>query len=213
MAPVAGGDGFSRDWQAVRENADLQFAPIQMPERPPPPDWWLRFLEWLGEVMAPVARLLVGSWPVLKWVLLALLVTGVCYMLFRLIGPGGASLRKRKRSRAMEEWAPAQEQALALLDEADRLAAEGRFDEATHLLLMRSVGQIAEARPDLIEPSSTAREIAAEPQLPEKARTAFAVIAQRVERSLFALRALSSDDWQAARSAYAEFALARPGAS
>jgi len=98
--------------------------------------------------------------------------------------------------------------ALALLDEADRLAADGRFDEATHLLLQRSVGQIAEARPDLVEPSSTAREIAAQPALPEKARGAFAVIADRVERSLFALRRLSLEDWQAARAAYADFALA-----
>lgn len=211
IAPVAGRDAFSRDWDAVRADPDLQFSPIQMPERPPPPDWWLRFLEWLGEVMAPVAGMFVASWPVLKWVLLALLVAGICYMFYRLIGPAGATWSKRRRRPAGEEWTPGEAQALALLDDADRLAAEGRFDEATHLLLVRSVGQISEARPDLVEPSSTAREIAAEPQLPEAARTAFAVIAERVERSLFALRALSSEDWQAARSAYAEFALARPG--
>ena len=98
--------------------------------------------------------------------------------------------------------------ALALLEDADRLAAEGRFDEATHLLLKRSVGQIAAARPDLLEPSSTAREIAELPALSEAARGAFALIAGRVERSLFALRRLSVDDWDAARAAYADFALA-----
>ena len=97
-----------------------------------------------------------------------------------------------------------------LLDDADRLAAEGRYDEATHLLLKRSVGQIARARPDLLAPSSTAREIADLRALPEAARGSFAVIAERVERSLFALRGLSADDWQAARAAYAEFALAAP---
>ena len=35
-------------------------------------------------------------------------------------------------------------------------------------------------------------------------------IAERVERSLFAMRGLSADDWLAARAAYAEFALAAP---
>ena len=39
--------------------------------------------------------------------------------------------------------------------------------------------------------------------------TAFRIIAERVERSLFALRALDRTDWEAARAAYADFALAR----
>jgi hypothetical protein len=46
--------------------------------------------------------------------------------------------------------------------------------------------------------------------LPEAARRAFATIAGHVERSLFALRSLSADDWHAARSAYADLALAAP---
>jgi len=70
------------------------------------------------------------------------------------------------------------------------------------------VGQIATARPEWIVPASTAREIASLPRLPERARRAFGVIAERVERSRFALRALAGEDWQAARAAYAEFALA-----
>src|SRR5690606_442515 len=105
------------------------------------------------------------------------------------------------------------QEALALLEDADRLAAEGRYDEAAHLLLRRSVGQIAAARPGLLDPSNTAREIAALPALPDTARRAFAIIAGRVEASLFALRALSADDWRAARAAYADFALAVPRAS
>ena len=64
-------------------------------------------------------------------------------------------------------------------------------------------------RPDWVEPSSTARELAALPALPDGARTAFRIIAERVERSLFALRALDRADWEAARAAYADFALAR----
>ena len=47
------------------------------------------------------------------------------------------------------------------------------------------------------------------PMLPRRARDAFSQIAVRVERSLFALRDLDAADWQAAREAYAAFALER----
>ena len=46
-------------------------------------------------------------------------------------------------------------------------------------------------------------------QLPAPARDAFGLIATQVERSLFALRSLDAGDWQAAREAYARFALER----
>ena len=66
----------------------------------------------------------------------------------------------------------------------------------------------AAARLDLFH-RIAAREIAAISALPDKARAAFGLIAARVERSLFALRRLEAGDWQAARAAYAEFALER----
>ena len=97
--------------------------------------------------------------------------------------------------------------ALALLEDADALAAAGRYDEAVHLLLQRSVHHIAAARPDWLSPSSTAREIGLIPGLPAAARHAFALIAREVERSLYALRALAAEDWHRAREAYAAFAL------
>ena len=199
-------DEFARAYEEMRANPDVQFQQIEPPETPRPPDWLARFFNWLGEALAPAGNFLVDNWPVIQWVLLIGGAALLLYLLARLFGP---DLMKRKTIKPeAEEWVPDTEAALALLEDAERLAAEGRFDEATHLLLRRSVGQIAEARPELVEPSSTAREIASATALPEKARTAFAVIAGRVERSLFALTSLSREDWQAARDAYAEFALA-----
>ena len=145
---------------------------------------------------------------VMTWLVVAIGVAILAFLVWRLLAP--LRLRRRDEQQAAPEWTPDAGEALALLDDADRLAAEGRYDEATHLLLKRSVGQIAAARPDWLEPSSTAREIAELPALPQAARGAFATIAERVERSLFALRSLSADDWGAARAAYAEFALAAP---
>lgn len=204
--PPAGAGDFDRAWQELRADEQIQFAPVDMPEPDPPPDWLADLLNWLGQALAPVGRLLVELWPVLMWVLIALAVLALAYFLYTMFGPGFALRKGNKAER--DEWVPAEHEALALLEEADRLAERGAYDEATHLLLKRSVGQIAEARPDLVEPGSTARELATEPRLPEAARTAFALIAERVERSLFALRKLNREDWLAARAAYADFALA-----
>jgi hypothetical protein len=197
-------------WETVRADDAIQFAPVAIPDKPPPEPGWLEaVLRWLAEALAPVGRALGLSWPVFKWVLLALTIAALAFLAWRMLSPLLGWRPRAKPIAEAEEWAPATGDALALLEDADALAAQGRFDEATHLLLQRSVGQIARARPDLVEPATTARELAAIGALPDAARAAFATIATRVERSLFALRALGADDWQAARAAYAEFALAR----
>lgn len=199
-------------WSAIRADDSIQFAPVEMPQQPAPqtPDWLDTLFRWLGDLLAPLGQMLGLSWPTLKWILIGLAVAGVLLLLWRLLAP---VLQRPARAAGDDEaWTPSRSDALALLEEADRLAAEGQFDEATHLLLRRSVGQIAAARPDWVEPSSTARELAALPALPDAARAAFRVIAERVERSLFALRHLGREDWETARAAYAEFALQRlPG--
>lgn len=200
-------------WAAIRADGDLQFAPVTIPEIPAhEPNWFENLLgevlRWLAELFAPLGQWIGASWWWLQWVLLAAIIGFALALLVRLYCPGTGFGRQRRAIASAQEWQPDHAASVALLEDADRLAAEGRFDEATRLLLHRSVGHIASARPDWVEPSSTARELAALPALPDAARTAFQVIAERVERSLFALRALEQPDWEAARAAYAEFALA-----
>ncbi len=197
----------TRDWQAVRHAGDIQFAPMPSTKAPLPPDWLVQLGKILESIFAPVGRALGVSWPVLQWVLIALAAAGVALIVWRLLAPLLGRARPTKAARE-PDWSPDRTQALALLEDADRLAAEGRFAEATHLLLQRSVGQIAAVRPDWLHPASTAREIAALPSLPERARLAFTAIATRVEHSRYALRELTASDWSAAREAYAQFALA-----
>lgn len=193
------------DWEALRASGDIQFAPVP-PVKPPETPGWLKTLgEWLESVLEPLGEALGLSWPVVEAILLALAALLALLLVWRLLVPWLA--RRRRPAAADPGWVPDQALATALLEDADRLAGEGRFAEAVHLLLRRSVSHIAESRPDWLQPASTAREIATLAALPERARQAFAAIATRVERSRFALRDLDADDWQTARAAYADFAL------
>ncbi len=196
----------ARDWRALRDAGDIQYAPLPPIKPPQTPDWLKQLGEWLKKLLEPVGEALGVSWPVLEKLAVALAILLVLVLAWRLLQP---LLRRFRRPRVVEatEWTPDRAAAAALLEDADRLAEAGRFAEAVHLLLQRSVGHIAKARPDWLHPASTAREIAALPMLPRRARRAFSEIAVRVERSLFALRDLDVADWQAARAAYADFAL------
>ena len=86
--------------------------------------------------------------------------------------------------------------ARALLSEADALAAEGRFAEAVHLLLYRSVEDIDGRRPGLVKPAMTSRDLAEARDLPGVARDAFSRIARAVEISLFGGRSIDAGAWQ-----------------
>ena len=207
---IAGSEAAGRDaaaWAAIRADDSIQFAPVAPPKPPVTPEWLLEIGRFLEQLLGPLGQLLGVNWPVFRWVLLGLAALGAAALLWALVIRPLLD-RRRAKPPAEPEWAPERDAALALLEDADRLAAQGDFAEAAHLLLKRSFGEIAAARPDWLSPASTAREIGALPALPERARSAFATIAQVVERSLFGLRGLAEPDWLRARSAYADFALA-----
>ena len=151
---------------------------------------------------------------VFLWVAAGIALAILLYWIFnyfndRRLAPRDGRARKDRRGRkAGETWRPEEEQAVQLLDEADLLAGQGRYDEAARLLLHRSIGEIAAHRPDLVRPALTSRDIAGHPLLPAGPAAAFARIAALVERSLFASRPLGLDDWQDCRVAYREFAFA-----
>lgn len=186
---------------------EIQYAPVPPYKVPQsdPPEWLVAILRFLASLFEPLGRWLGAGWSGVEIVLAALAAAGALWILWTLV-------QRWRLSRALAM--PATDKpvidraaALALLEDADALAAEGRFEEAVHLLLQRSVHHIATARPDWLSPSSTAREISLIPDLPAAARHAFTLIAREVERSLYALRALAAEDWQRAREAYAAFAL------
>lgn len=195
-------------WRAVRDAGDIQFAPVAPDPVPVTPEWLAALGRWLEWLLSPFGRLLGSGWSWVEKALLLGAIVGVAWIAWSLLWPLWLARRNRIEA-ASPDWTPAREDALALLEDADALALQGRYDEAAHLLLQRSIGQIALVRPGWVTPSSTAREIAGNQSLTTDAQHAFRQIASLVERARYALRALDASDWTQAREAYARFALQR----
>lgn len=193
-----------------------------MPPPPEPPAWLRSFAQWLGEVLKPVGRLFewIGSFMpdapyarIFLWTVLAVAAAALAWMVFERIRHGEWRLPRRRRGVAVEPaaeepgWSPDAAPARSWLREADALAAQGRYAEAVHHLLFRSIEDIGRRRPRLVRPALTSRELAAAAALPAPARSLFARIALLVERSLFGGRDVDARDWTEARTAYADLVL------
>jgi hypothetical protein len=168
---------------------------------PEPPQW----LIWLGKILAPLA-------PYMTYIAWAIVIAAAALILFLIVKsliargllPAG---RKVEGTEApLPEWRPAREAALLLLSDADALASQGRYAEAIHLILLRSIQEIGRHRPSVLKPALTSREIGALRELPDAARRAFVSIAQIVERAVFAGRAAGEADYRQCREAYERFA-------
>ena len=184
---------------------EIQTAFPPPPPPPPPTPEWLKslfnaignFFEW----SAPAAK------P-LMWVAVALILLFLLYHFVPAFARWVDNLRfgrKRGDEDADDHIGKAEAGAArALLAEADALAAEGRFAEAAHLLLYRSVEDIEGRRPGLVKPAMTSRDLAEAHDLPPAARGAFSRIARAVEISLFGGRSIDAGAWEQCRAAYAE---------
>jgi len=192
---------------ALLRQHDLQFQLIVAKPPPKPPDWLLKLLKPLNDALSAGAKALGPVAPYIFWAGVAI---GAGFILF-LIGQRlfavkrGLTMGGLKLTGGAEPWRPAPEQARALLEEADRLAAEGRFVEAAHLILLRSIQDIQARRPRAVAISLTSRDIARLEALPPPARVLFSGIAEAVEISLFGGRALDREGYARCRDAYSSF--------
>jgi hypothetical protein len=199
---VAGGKSaqFAEAHAKLLADRSIQFdVPALVPPHVPA---WLRDLIHFIDRASPVLR-------ILFWAGLAALGLFLLYLIARRIWGGGWTWRRAKMEKADEPgWRPAEAPARALLHDADALAAQGRFAEAAHLLLFRSIDEIESRRPSLVRPALTSRDIAAAGPIPDGARNAFAAIVATVELSLFGGCQLDLPDWRSCRDAYERFAFA-----
>ena len=176
------------------------------PPAPPPPT-----PEWLRSLFDAIGSFFQWSAPAAKplmWVAVALVALFLLYHFVPAFAQWVDNLRfGRKAATDDDEDQLGRAEAgaaRALLAEADALAAEGRFAEAVHLLLYRSVEDIEGRRPGLVKPAMTSRDLAEARDLPSVARGAFSRIARAVEISLFGGRAIDAGAWKECRDAYAE---------
>jgi hypothetical protein len=205
----------------MRGDSAIQFNLTPAEPPPQPPAWLKAFIHWMDKVFEPVGRALnwIGSFfpdaayaRILLWTVISLGAAALLWAVYNRIRYGEWRLPLPRRTRVTdvpdeEEWTPEETGARSWLQEADALAREGRFAEAIHHLLFRSIDDIASRRPALVRPALTSRELAASEGLPGRARDLFAGIARLVERSLFGGRPVAEGDWLEARAAYSDFAL------
>ena len=206
-APTAHVDALAAAQARLLHDPTYQFSFAAPPPPPGPPSWLQPLIHWLRPLMRGLARLA----PSLQWVFWGLLAIGVVAILVMLAREFVLYRRPAKAAQqavrlGAETWRPSAARAKALLADADRLAAEGRFDEAAHILLFRSIDDIEEKRPRLVAPAATSRELAVLDELPEAAGRALGVIVRQVERSLFGGRALDAAAFADCRRAYEAFA-------
>lgn len=197
----------------VNGSHDLQTTFTAMPK----PDlkaleFWNRVFRNIGEFFEKVASVFKPLAPVMPYILVALALALIALLLSpfvrMMITSRFQRLFARDHLRADAPWRPTREAVVALLGDIDRLAAEGSYDEAIHLLLVRSVADINAFRPNLVRKHYSARDIRSHPLLPEAARPAFTEIVRCVEKSYFAGIAATRADFDACRAAYTAFVAA-----
>ena len=203
-APTTTGSVAAAHARLMNDHA-LQFTFGAAPARPDlvEPEW----MKVLGRWIAGAVQFLTPIVIDLFWMGVGAAIVLILYLILREI-MGARWPFRRKASPRMKpvDWRPDPFRARALLADADRLAAEGRYDEAAHILLFRSIDDIEDRRPRLVRPALTARDIAALEAVPPAARSAFGRIASAVETSLFGGRTLDAAAFAEARAAYEAFA-------
>lgn len=191
---------------AYLRDGDLQLTRPEEPDvdielREPP--GWLEAVARFIESLAPVFQ-------IIFWIALVLVIAGLVYFLFGEAIRMRLGLKRKPKDKPVDDVLsdirPDADRARSLLEEADALAREGRFAEAVHLLLFRSIEDVQARLEGGVPTSLTAREIAGLSSLPDRARRALRPIIQIVESSFFGGREVDAGGWQSARRSYEDFA-------
>lgn len=200
LALAVGQDQLAQAHDRLLREPGLQFEFEALPPPPTLPEWLLAVFRFLGRLQP--------LFEVLFWTCIAALAGLIIFFVAREALRHYRSRKPRETGTSLVEpdWRPPVARARALLSDADRLAAEGRFAEAVHLLLFRSIEDIDAKRPHAVKPALTSRDILALGALPGAARKALSRLVAAVEWSYFGGRPVDSSVFSECRRAYEEFA-------
>lgn len=152
-----------------------------------------------GSGAPSVAVPVLGAGAALAKVLFIVLAVVVLLLILFGIGRAVAGRVGRREEAAPGEAAPAAatpaERELQFEDAA-RLAAEGRYAEAVHALLLAAIRHFAERSRMPVQPSRTSRELVRLLPLGPDAREAFSDLVRMVELSLFGGAPVSAEDYE-----------------
>jgi len=135
----------------------------------------------------------------------AALIAGVlllAYLVYDLVRSPGRRRRTAEESPVTPAPPPRREARPGPLPDPEALAAEGRFGEAVHALLLHAVPLLDSRRRSPWPPGATGREMAAAVDLEGAPRRALALLVAAVEHFLFARRPLTQEDWLVCRGAF-----------
>jgi hypothetical protein len=123
-------------------------------------------------------------------------------------GRGGAWTDDEDRALATGRRAPE-----IVLGTADDLAAQGRFVEAMHVLLLQALAEIRRRLDEQFADSMTSREILRSDQLSDDLRRPLRDVVNRVEWTYFGEHPAARDDYLACRDSFSALALILRGSA
>jgi hypothetical protein len=140
-------------------------------------------------------------WGQLKWVALALVAAGILGFIASQIAESRQRDRPIPAAAAAEAPAPpnAPLSADRLLAEADACAAQGRYRDAVHYVLLAAMAHVARRFRDGAPDSATSRELLRAAELQPQERTALRDLVSRADRAWFGFHPSGPDDYTGAR--------------
>lgn len=190
-------------FRSVKRDDKYQFELAEPIPRKPPS----KFSQAIGRFFAAIFRVLLPLLRIAFYLGMGALIIGAAYLIGRAVYEtrfAKPATKTKSEDVEIPLYQPAEAQAQILLDEVDRLAAEGRYGEAVHTLLFRSIQDIDRNRPNVVRRSLTAREIGSLSVLTQNARTAFSTIAGVSELAHFGGVSVNEAGFRTARNAYAD---------
>lgn len=167
---------------------------------------WQRFLQWLGNMLDKIFGHARGPSPavvdLLGWILLAVVLGGVVFVIVRLLMSAGGGAGAERQSRSVRALQP-RVAAKAWYDRATAAAQAGNYREAA-VLLFRAALAILDLRGFVHDdPSRTVNECAAElrERAPQHVQS-FGAVARFFTSAFYAEKAVDAQAWENARTAY-----------
>lgn len=146
--------------------------------------------------------------PIVSMLMWALLIAGAVVVIFYVVRELGRGRRDRVRASdpaIAEEPVPHVAQLEGPLADADALAAQGKFAEAIHTLLLRTFQELAKASASHVSPHLTSREILARIPMLGDGRDALGELVAVVEVTWFGDDVPGEADWLRCRAQFDRF--------